>query len=610
MKIGRNRKNEIYVDFDVSGSIRYESDKNKYIFNCTVDGDSQKEIKKWSGDYEDVIRSNTDVEVGHGDIIVICDVLFLICLTESKIPDSLLEGKEVEVRAIYSLLYSVTYSKKKNELIKVEEIVKEFAVHLAEVIGAKYFYVSYGDQPYIFPNLDKGIDDERFVYVNDENNASNLMRNLRDTLRHLGRIKRPYLCNTKDILTRKTYTEYCSQLAAVPIYQDEVVKGVMVFTATETGTEGGASGPKSLMFLTIATSVLETVLSYYSIINSIIIAESRIAGEKEARRQKLSKHQQTDLDSFFEKWIEPLKNEKNINLLLLGSSGSGKGYVAEKYREMLRKMPKNSNNKKNIPYVVANFATIPRGLRLSELTGWKKGAFNDAKTDTDGYLKCAEGGVLFIDEFADIDEEMQIALLTILGNRRYRILGDNSREEHEINCTILLATSRNLPSLIKEGRFRADLLNRFAAVRVPSLSERKEDIYAQIDEFLKQNNMKMLPEAKSSLAAMDYSKGNMWLLYKVLFHLRVYAARYEEERTVKDVIAAWNDVIFLYRDNEYDEEDEVYFGDDIISLEEMKAKYIKYVCEHGKNTGLTASEIRSMLDISQQTIDKYKNMHE
>ncbi|MFC2086370.1 sigma-54-dependent transcriptional regulator [Bacteroidota bacterium] len=169
--------------------------------------------------------------------------------------------------------------------------------------------------------------------------------------------------------------------------------------------------------------------------------------------------------------------QTDANILILGENGTGKELIArEVHRKSLRR---------NGVFINVDLGAINETLFETEIFGHEKGAFTDAIKDRPGRFELAEGGTIFLDEISNLSFALQSKLLTVLQNRKVVRLG--SSVEIPINVRLICATNMPLHQLVKEGKFRQDLLYRINTVelQLPSLKERFEDIPLLIDHFLK-----------------------------------------------------------------------------------------------------------------------------
>jgi len=166
-----------------------------------------------------------------------------------------------------------------------------------------------------------------------------------------------------------------------------------------------------------------------------------------------------------------------ITVLIRGESGTGKELVARNIHQLGKRKSGN--------FIALNIAGLPSELLYSELFGYEKGAFTDAKAPKKGRLEEANGGIIFLDEVGDLDEGGQIKLLRLLEERKFTRLGSN--REIEINVQFVAATHKPLEKLVQEGKFREDLYYRLRQfeIYIPPLRERTEDIPLLTQHFLK-----------------------------------------------------------------------------------------------------------------------------
>ncbi len=163
-------------------------------------------------------------------------------------------------------------------------------------------------------------------------------------------------------------------------------------------------------------------------------------------------------------------------ILLTGESGTGKGLVAQAIHFHSLRRDK--------PMVSLNCGAMPEALLESELFGHMRGAFTSADTNKKGLLEIAEKGTIFLDEIGEMSPVMQVKLLRVLQERRFRRVG--GLEEVQADIRVIAATNQDLTKAVAEGRFREDLYYRINVIPIslPPLRERREDIPLLADHFL------------------------------------------------------------------------------------------------------------------------------
>ena len=168
------------------------------------------------------------------------------------------------------------------------------------------------------------------------------------------------------------------------------------------------------------------------------------------------------------------------SVLIEGPSGTGKEIIAKAIHSL--------SKRKNKSLVVINCAAIPDNLLESELFGYKAGAFTDAKKDKLGKIALAQDGTLFLDEIGELSPAIQVKLLRFLQEREYEPLGGNVPVK--ANVRIIAATNKTLIDEIKKEKFRDDLFYRLNVINIkmPSLSDRREDIPLLVNHFIKKFN--------------------------------------------------------------------------------------------------------------------------
>jgi len=169
-------------------------------------------------------------------------------------------------------------------------------------------------------------------------------------------------------------------------------------------------------------------------------------------------------------------------VLLQGESGTGKEIIAEYIH--------NRSGRSKGPFVRVSCAALSEGLLESELFGHVKGSFTGAIKDKIGRFEAANSGTIFLDEIGDFSTILQLKLLRVLQEKTIEPVGQN--EQIEINTRIIVATNKNLETLVKENRFREDLFYRVNIITIdlPPLRDRKEDIPVFVELFVKKHSHK------------------------------------------------------------------------------------------------------------------------
>ena len=167
----------------------------------------------------------------------------------------------------------------------------------------------------------------------------------------------------------------------------------------------------------------------------------------------------------------------DLSVLIIGESGSGK--------ESFPKIIHESSPRKHKKYIAVNCGAIPEGTIDSELFGHVKGSFTGAIADHKGYFEEADGGVIFLDEVAEMPMSTQARLLRVLENGEYMRVGDST--VRKTNIRVVAATNKDMLQAVKDGKFREDLYYRLSTVQinVPPLRDRGDDIVLLSRLFLR-----------------------------------------------------------------------------------------------------------------------------
>ncbi len=195
--------------------------------------------------------------------------------------------------------------------------------------------------------------------------------------------------------------------------------------------------------------------------------------------------------------------DSTATVLIRGESGTGKELVARAIHF--------SSARKNNAFISVNCAALPEALIESELFGHEKGAFTGALQQRRGRFELANGGTLFLDEIGDIAPSVQVRLLRVLQERAFeRIGGDKTLQ---VNVRIITATSQDLETRMREGRFREDLYYRLNVfpIHLPPLRERRSDIMLLADHFVQKYNQMYGKQIKRiSTAAINMMMAYHW----------------------------------------------------------------------------------------------------
>jgi transcriptional regulator with PAS, ATPase and Fis domain len=202
---------------------------------------------------------------------------------------------------------------------------------------------------------------------------------------------------------------------------------------------------------------------------------------------------------------------------LQGESGSGKEVIARFIHE---RSPRRRG-----PFVAINCAAVPEQLLESELFGFERGAFTGAQQSKPGQIELADGGVLFLDEVAEMTPAAQAKFLRVLQEREFRRLGGT--RPVRINVRVIAATNRNLRDAIAHGQFRADFYYRLNVfeISIPPLRERDNDVRLLAARFLREfgaGTAELTPEAMDALCRYDWP-GNVRELRNVLERATIMA---------------------------------------------------------------------------------------
>lgn len=280
-------------------------------------------------------------------------------------------------------------------------------------------------------------------------------------------------------------------------------------------------------------------------------------------------------------------SDSTSNVLITGESGTGK--------ELVAKAIHYNGVRKDGPFVPVNCAAIPETLLESELFGYKKGAFTDAKSDKRGVIFEAHGGTLFLDEITEMPLTLQAKLLRVIEEREVRPLGDT--RGYSIDVRIISTSNRDIESWIQQGRFREDLYYRLKVIDIemPPLRDRKEDIPLLVEHFVHQlgeaSKKKIVGVSEEALRLLvNYAwPGNVRELENVI--QRAIALAQHEEILAEDLPHS----LRQRRDEKLFEK----AAEERFTLEQLEKEYIKRVL---METGGNKSKAAERLGLDRKTL--------
>jgi DNA-binding NtrC family response regulator len=280
-------------------------------------------------------------------------------------------------------------------------------------------------------------------------------------------------------------------------------------------------------------------------------------------------------------------SETDANILILGENGTGKDLVARSLRFF--------SPRQQAPFVTIDLGSVPESLFESELFGYEKGAFTDARKAKAGRMEVASGGTLFLDEIGNLSLSMQSKLLTAIEKRQISRLG--STRALPIDVRLICATNANIREMVENGQFRQDLLYRINTIEIhiPPLRERGEDIVLLAEFFLK----KFAHKYKKELQGLTREAKQKLMRYPWPGNVR--ELQHAMERAVILSKAAWlkpNDFMLTPQPEKKKSELE-----EILNLEQLELNAIKRALKlrHGN-----VSEAAELLGITRYAL--YRKM--
>ena len=289
------------------------------------------------------------------------------------------------------------------------------------------------------------------------------------------------------------------------------------------------------------------------------------------------------MQSLFEKVLKVAPTDSTV--LITGESGTGKELIAKAIHEY--------SERKNKEFVAVDCSSLVETLLESELFGHVKGSFTGAYQTKHGLFELANNGTFFFDEISNLSQKIQAKLLRVIQEREFMKVGDQKKIKLDIR--IISASNMDLRDSIKAGTFREDLYYRLSVVplRIPPLRTRKEDIPLLIDHFLKKYSKRVKRNVP------DISPEAMDILIEHTWPGNVRELEHTIERILileeGDIIRTRDLPSFISRS----QVDFQMFTEDVLTLEELEKKYIRFILKKTKGRKTDAAKL---LGINRKTL--------
>jgi len=282
-------------------------------------------------------------------------------------------------------------------------------------------------------------------------------------------------------------------------------------------------------------------------------------------------------------------SKTDANILITGENGTGK--------ELVSRAIHNDSLRCHEPFISVDMGAISETLFQSELFGHQKGSFTDAKKDRVGHFEIASGGTLFLDEIGNLPYTLQAKILRILENREVKRLGSN--QPIPINIRLICATNLDIQKMVREHKFREDLLYRINTIEIelPPLRNRGDDIILLANIFLEQYCKKY----KKSLKTLTAKTQEMLKSYHWPGNIRELKHSTERAVIMSDKDSLIQDDFFFSS-----QKDQIEKGPDNLTLDHLEQEIItKTLKKHNNNISKSANELGLSRSALYRRMDKY-----
>lgn len=291
--------------------------------------------------------------------------------------------------------------------------------------------------------------------------------------------------------------------------------------------------------------------------------------------------------------VQKIAQSEASIILLQGESGTGKDLLAQAIHHLSRR--------KNAPYVVINCSAIPENLMESELFGYEKGAFTDAKQRKKGQIELADGGTLFLDEISTLNLNLQAKLLRFLETHTFKRVG--GLKDIEVDIRVIATTNHDLEEASQNGNFRRDLFYRLnvCPISIPPLRKRKEDILPLANHFIHQYSQKF----RKNIRGLDREAEKLFLEYSWPGNVRELKNAVERAMIFEERILISSSYLPIYLNHHAtisQEGSPDKFSEESLSLHDMEKKLLIKALRKAKGNKSKAARI---LHITRDTI-RYK----